>query len=221
MRRRIHGDSTTARDQVKYVWMDSMDLRPICLVVAMTLAPGTMTAQGRGGQARPNAPRGHAIGGRGAATPRPAGGGDHRGVRAPARRHGGNLPVVPLLVDSNEREPDAEDPIPRPLANPAAPAESSSIQPPFQPATTADASQESLRGNLWLDVQPSSAQVYVDGFYRGTVADSHRSPTGLTLATGWHRLEFRAPGFETPAINVTVETNRTTSYQGELKPTRP
>jgi len=62
--------------------------------------------------------------------------------------------------------------------------------------------------------------VYIDGFYRGTVADCRRNAAGLNLATGWHRLEFRAPGFETPAINVTVEANRTTSYQGELKPTR-
>jgi hypothetical protein len=63
--------------------------------------------------------------------------------------------------------------------------------------------------------------VYVDGFYRGTVAECRRSAAGLNLATGWHRLELRAPGFETPAINVTVEPNRTTSYQGALKPTRP
>ena len=65
------------------------------------------------------------------------------------------------------------------------------------------------------------AQVYVDGFYVGLVRDFHRSGAGLNLAAGWHRLEFRAPGYETPAVNVTIEPNRTATYQGELKPTRP
>ena len=200
--------------------MDPLDLRHVCLVIAITLAPSTITAQGRAGQARPSRPPDHAVGRRGAAAPTPVAGRDRRRVPSPARRRGGNILLVPLPVDSIEAEPENED-TPRPSTRPGPPVESSSIQPPFQPITTAGGTQGSLRGNLWLDVQPGSAQVYVDGFYHGTVADCRRSAAGLSLATGWHRLELRAPGFETPAINVTVETNRTTSYQGELKPTRP
>jgi hypothetical protein len=200
--------------------MDPMDLRCMCLVVTIALAPSTVIAQGRGGQARPSDPRSHAAGRRGAATPKVAGGGDHRGERSPARRRGGTILSMPLTVDSNEVKSDSEDATPPRLAPAGPPVESSSIQPPFHPTATAGASQGSLRGNLWLDVEPNSAQVYVDGFFRGTVADCQRGAAGLNLATGWHRLEFRAPGFETPAINVTVETNRTTRYQGELKPTR-
>jgi hypothetical protein len=200
--------------------MDSMRLRHICLLVAITLAPSTITAQVRGGQARPSRPDGHAAGRRGTTAPKRVAGADRRRVPSPAR-HGGNILPVPLPADSIAAEPDKEETTPRPPAPPSPPVESSSIQPPFQPATTARGSQESARGNLWLDVQPSSAQVYVDGFYRGTVEDCRRSAAGLSLATGWHRLELRAPGFETPAINVTVETNRTTSWQGTLKPTRP
>jgi hypothetical protein len=198
-----------------------MELPRICLVVAIALAPSATTAQGRVGQARPGDPHGHAVGGRGAATPKPAGGGDHRAVQSQARRRGQRILAIPLLVDSNEVKSGNEDTTPPPSAPPGPAVESSSIQPPFQPATTANAAQGSLRGNLRLDVEPHTAQVYVDGFYLGTVEDSHRSPAGLTLATGWHRLEFRAPGFDTPAINVTIETNRTTSYQGTLKPARP
>jgi hypothetical protein len=200
--------------------MDYMNLLPICLVVAITVTPSTIAAQGRGGQARPSDPQSHAVGRRGGATPKPAGGGDHRGERSQAKRRGGSILAMPLTVDSNEVKSDSEDATPLAVAPSGPPAESSSIQPPFEPTAMAGASQGSLRGNLWLDVEPSSAQVYVDGFYVGNVADCHRSPAGLDLATGWHRLEFRAPGFETPAINVTVETNRTTRYQGELKPTR-
>ena len=195
--------------------------RCVCLLIAIILAPGTVIAQGRGGQARPSRPDGRAAGRRGAATPKPEARGDHRRAPSPARRRGGNILWIPPAVDSIEAEPDNEDTAPPPSVPIGPPVESSTIQPPFQPTTTADASHGATSGNLWLDVQPSSAQVYVDGFYRGTVAECRRSAAGLNLATGWHRLELRAPGFETPAINVTVEPNRTTSYQGALKPTRP
>ena len=200
--------------------MDSVDLRRICLVAAIALVPSTMAAQGRGGQAHPSDPHSHAAGRRGTATPKPSGSGDHRGPHSQARRRGGGILSVPLTVDSNEAKSDNEDTTPLPFV-PGPSVESSSIQPPFRPTATTGAAQGSLRGNLWLDVEPNSAQVYVDGFYLGTVEECHRNPAGLNLATGWHRLEFRAPGYETPAVNVTIEANRTTSYHGELKPTRP
>jgi hypothetical protein len=95
----------------------------------------------------------------------------------------------------------------------------SSIQPltPFRPPPLAILSAS---GILRLNVQPSSAQVYVDGFYVGTVEEFSGSRPGLSLPPGWHRLEFRAPGYLTPAINVTIDTDRTTTYQGELQPIR-
>jgi hypothetical protein len=71
---------------------------------------------------------------------------------------------------------------------------------------------------LQLEVGPDNPQVYVDGFYAGSVRDANRLPTGLNLTAGWHRLEFRAPGYETAAANVTIEANRTISYRTELKP---
>jgi hypothetical protein len=69
-----------------------------------------------------------------------------------------------------------------------------------------------------LNVEPASAQVYVDGFYVGSVADFSDPRPGLSLPLGWHRLEFRAPGFLTPAINVTIGLDRTTTYEGKLQP---
>jgi hypothetical protein len=73
---------------------------------------------------------------------------------------------------------------------------------------------------LRLEVRPATAQVYVDGFYVGTVENAG-SAAGLSLAAGWHRLEFRAPGYATSAVNVTIEANRTISHSGELTPMRP
>lgn len=87
------------------------------------------------------------------------------------------------------------------------------VQPPPAP--------KSARGYLQIEVEPRSAQVYIDGFYVGTVQDARRTPEGLNVAAGWHRVEFRAPGFETPAINLTIEANRTLNYQGALTPIRP
>jgi hypothetical protein len=118
-------------------------------------------------------------------------------------------------VDANDNDRDVVAvPVPPPPIKRSA--EPSLIQPllPFQPPQT---SAQSPRGNLRLEVRPDTAQVYVDGFYSGTVEESTRSPAGLSLTAGWHRLEFRAPGYETPAVNVTILANQTTSYRGELK----
>ena len=103
---------------------------------------------------------------------------------------------------------------------PSAPSEPSSVQP-LRPSPLPETSQSAPRGTLRLEIGPASAQLYVDGFYVGTVGEANRSEAGLSLPAGWHRLVFRAPGYETPAVNVTIEANRTTSYRGALKPTRP
>jgi hypothetical protein len=76
---------------------------------------------------------------------------------------------------------------------------------------------QTAHGNLQLEVVPNTAQVYVDGFYVGTVDEISHLGAGLTVGAGWHRLEFRAPGYVTPAVNVTINANRTFTYRGELK----
>jgi PEGA domain len=90
----------------------------------------------------------------------------------------------------------------------------SSIQP--QEPSLLPSSSASATGTLRLDVEPRTAQVYIDGFYVGSVAAMNGM--GLTLRAGWHRLECRAPGYETPAVNVTVEAKRTTTYHLALQP---
>ena len=93
-------------------------------------------------------------------------------------------------------------------------AQPSSIQP--QEPSVLPTSTDSANGTLRLDVEPRTAQVYIDGFYLGSVAAV--PDPGLTLRAGWHRVEFRAPGYDTPAVNVTVEANRTTTYRSALQP---
>jgi hypothetical protein len=59
--------------------------------------------------------------------------------------------------------------------------------------------------------------VYVDGFFVGSV-DALNGAGGLTVTAGWHRMEFRAPGYQTPAVNVTIEPNRTVALRLALRP---
>jgi PEGA domain len=72
---------------------------------------------------------------------------------------------------------------------------------------------------LRLDVQPLFAQVFIDGFYVGTVEEVNVA--GLSLASGWHRLEFRSSGFHTPAANVTIDEGRSTTFRLALLPHAP
>ena len=93
-------------------------------------------------------------------------------------------------------------------AAPTAAAQPSSIQP--QPPSLVRPPPGSANGTLRLDVDPPSTQVFVDGFYAGSVAAIN--DRGLPLGAGWHRLVFRSPGYETASANITVEPNRTTTY---------
>src|SRR5262249_49997935 len=71
-------------------------------------------------------------------------------------------------------------------------------------------------GNIRFQALPDFARIYVDGFYVGTVADANRFPEGMSLRPGWHRIEFRAPGYDTLAINATIQSNRTIVYDGGM-----
>jgi hypothetical protein len=94
--------------------------------------------------------------------------------------------------------------------------EPSSIQP--LPPSLWRPSPSAQTGHLRIQVGRGAVQVYVDGFYVGTVEDVDRSSDGLNLPPGWHRLEFRAPGYATSAANVTIELNRTIDYRADLTP---
>ena len=72
-------------------------------------------------------------------------------------------------------------------------------------------------GALHLKVKPSSANVYVDGYYVGLVDDFDGLFQKLHLEAGPHHIEVRAPGYDTLAFDVRIEANRTTTYKGELK----
>jgi hypothetical protein len=105
---------------------------------------------------------------------------------------------------------------PVPTAPGSAAAQPSSIQP--RPPSLLPPPRGSANGTLRLDVEPQSTQVFVDGFYAGSVGEIN--DRGLALGAGWHRLVFRSPGYETASANVTVEPSGTTTYHFAVVPSR-
>ena len=72
-------------------------------------------------------------------------------------------------------------------------------------------------GKLRLKIKPRDAEVYVDGYFVGTVDDFDGIFQRLHLETGAHRIEVRAAGYEPLMIDVRITPEHTTTYQGELK----
>lgn len=88
--------------------------------------------------------------------------------------------------------------------------------PEPQPAPEPYSEPAPVTGTLHLEVQPSTGlQFFADGFYVGTSEDLNNT---LALEPGPHRVEIRAPGYETASVDVKVDAGRTITYRGALTP---
>lgn len=76
---------------------------------------------------------------------------------------------------------------------------------------------DGVKGGLKLKVSPDEAEVYVDGYYVGVVDDYNGPFQRLNLVEGTHRIEIRANGYETLAVDVKIEPRETITYRGELQ----
>jgi hypothetical protein len=76
-------------------------------------------------------------------------------------------------------------------------------------------------GRVRLRVQPAHAEVYVDGYFVGTVDDFNGLFQRLNIDAGAHRIELRAPGYETVEFEVFITPGETITYRGEMKPRIP
>jgi hypothetical protein len=81
-------------------------------------------------------------------------------------------------------------------------------------------SQEDDEGGIHLRVKPSDASVYVDGYYVGLVSQFDGTFQKLRIESGQHRIEIRAPGYETLTLDVQIEAHHTSTYRGELHKTQ-
>jgi hypothetical protein len=70
------------------------------------------------------------------------------------------------------------------------------------------------QGRLNLHVSPMSSQVFVDGFYIGTVADFQ--DRGLWLEPGPRRVELRADGYDDVTFDVRILEDQSVEYRRDL-----
>ena len=82
------------------------------------------------------------------------------------------------------------------------------------PGTTAPGSF----GGVSIEVTPGDAEVWVDVGYAGRADDFGPQARPLTLATGVHRIELRAQGYQPLAFDVNVAAGYVVPFQGVLQP---
>jgi len=80
----------------------------------------------------------------------------------------------------------------------------------------AAAAPPTATGLLRLSITPDDAQVFVDSYYVGTVADVEAG-RALTLPAGPHRLELRASGYQSLAVDVRIGPYETLTYRAALE----
>jgi hypothetical protein len=72
-----------------------------------------------------------------------------------------------------------------------------------------------------MEITPSTAALYVDGQYVGSVANFEPTLPPLTLTPGRHRLEVRSPGYVTLTFDADVTTGQVIPFRGTMQPIRP
>jgi hypothetical protein len=72
-----------------------------------------------------------------------------------------------------------------------------------------------------FEITPTTAEIYVDGTYAGRVAEHGPMSEPLGLAPGRHRIEVRAPGYQTLVFDAEVAAGQVTPYRGTMLPVRP
>ncbi len=90
--------------------------------------------------------------------------------------------------------------------------------PPYGPEALPE---EQEFGYLQLQVMPATAEVLVDGDYVGSVSDVRQTTLGRPLDAGPHRVELRAPGYESVTFDVRVVPGESLVYRRELAATAP
>jgi hypothetical protein len=77
--------------------------------------------------------------------------------------------------------------------------------------------KEPETGSLVLQVEPGTAQVFVDGYYVGTPDDLNAKRDGLVLETGAHKVDINAIGYESVGFDVKISPNQSIVYRRVLK----
>jgi hypothetical protein len=77
--------------------------------------------------------------------------------------------------------------------------------------------QQANSGGVSFEITPSTAAVFVDGAYVGTVGTFDPTSEPLGLIPGRHHIELRANGYQTMAFDADVVAGQVIPYQGTLQ----
>ncbi len=77
-------------------------------------------------------------------------------------------------------------------------------------------SQNNL-GGVSFEITPSTAEVFIDGSYVGTVGEFTPTTQPLGLTPGRHQMEIRAPGYRTMNFDVDIVAGQVIPYQGTME----
>ena len=72
-------------------------------------------------------------------------------------------------------------------------------------------------GELRLQITPRHAQVYVDGYYAGTVDDYDGILQSMNMQSGPYHIEIAAPGYQTLEFDVRLAPGQKLTYRGDLR----
>jgi hypothetical protein len=72
-------------------------------------------------------------------------------------------------------------------------------------------------GGVSFEVTPTTAEVFVDGQYLGTVGQFTATSQPLGLTPGRHHIEIRAAGYRTMALDADIVAGQVIPYQGTLE----
>jgi hypothetical protein len=72
-------------------------------------------------------------------------------------------------------------------------------------------------GSLRLKIKPREAQVFVDGYFVGTVDEFDGIFQRLGIESGGHRIELKADGYEPLQFEVLITPGETVTYKGDMK----
>lgn len=75
----------------------------------------------------------------------------------------------------------------------------------------------SVYGGLSFDIQPSDADLFVDGEYAGTVGTFGPYAEPLTLTPGVHRIAVQRDGFRAMEWDVTIQPGQVIPYRGDME----
>jgi len=91
----------------------------------------------------------------------------------------------------------------------------------YPPAVTssleAQPSSDANMGGVSFDITPSTAELFVDDTLVGTVGQFTPTTQPLGLEAGHHRVEVRAPGYQTLRFEVDVIAGQVIPYRGTLE----